>query len=113
MRCLVLFSALLAGCATTSGVMESEGGTYLISARAAPAAGGTAGANAAAYEEATKFCASKGGRPIVMTANERDVYQGTAAASWGRTGGGAGGGVFAAGNANLRFRCAMDGQAKK
>jgi len=96
---------LLAGCATTSGVMEAEGGTYLISARAAPARGGTAGANAIAYEEAQKFCAAKGGRAIVMDARERDVYQSSGGASWNRSGGGAAGGTFAAGSAILRFKC--------
>jgi hypothetical protein len=92
---------LLAGCATSSGVMEAEGGTYLISARAAAIRGGTAGANALAYEEAQKFCAPKGGRAIVVDAKERDIYQSSRAAS----GGNAAGGTFAAGNANLRFKC--------
>lgn len=95
----------LSACATTSGVMEAEGGTYLISARAAPARGGTAGANAIAYEEAQKFCAAKGARAIVVDAKERDVYQSSAGASWGPSGGSAGGGTFAAGSANLRFKC--------
>ena len=85
--------------------MEAEGGTYLISARAAPARGGTAGANTLAYEEAQKFCATKGGRPIVIDAKERDVYQSAGAVSVTPSGGGGGGGTFAAGNANLRFRC--------
>jgi hypothetical protein len=98
---------LLAGCATTSGVMEAEGGTYLISARAAPAAGGTAGANAAAYEEAKKFCGAKGARAIVMDAKERDVYQSSMGGSFSSSGGGFGGGTAAAGSVNLRFRCAQ------
>jgi len=98
-------ATLLAGCATTSGVMEAEGGTFMISARAAPARGGTAGANALAYEEAQKFCVGKGGRAIIIAAKERDVYQSAASASWTPTGGNAGGGTFAAGNANLHFRC--------
>ena len=102
----IISCAMLAGCATTSGVMEAEGGTYLISARAAPARGGTAGANALAYEEAQKFCKEKGRRAIVIDAMERDVYQSSGGASWSASGGGAAGGTFAAGNANLRFRCA-------
>ena len=102
---ILLGALLLTSCATTSGVMEAEGGTYIISARAAPARGGTAGANALAYEEAQKFCAGKGGRAIVVDAKERDVYQSSAAASWSASGGSAGGGTFAAGNANLRFKC--------
>ena len=102
-----IFAALilLAGCATTSGVMEAEGGTYLISARAAPARGGTTGANALAYEEAQKFCATKAGRAIVVDAKERDVYQSSATATWNSSGGSAGGGTFAAGNATLKFKC--------
>jgi nitrous oxide reductase accessory protein NosL len=95
----------LSACATTSGVMEAEGGTYIISARASPARGGTAGANAIAYEEAQKFCAGKGGRAVVIAASERDVYQSSSGASWNAYGGGGGAGTFAAGNANLRFKC--------
>jgi hypothetical protein len=96
---------LLSGCAMTSGVMEAESGTYLISARAAPIRGGTAGANAVAYNDAQKFCAGNGKRAVVLAAQERDVYQSSMGASWGTSGGFAGGGTFAAGNANLRFRC--------
>ena len=107
MKCGLIAVAVLSlsACATTSGVMEAEGGTYLISARAAPARGGTAGANAVAYEEAQKFCAAKGSRAVVIDAKERDVYQSSAGASWGPSGGSAGGGTFAAGSANLRFKC--------
>jgi hypothetical protein len=68
--------------------MKAEGGTYLISARAAPARGGTAGANAIAYNEAQKFCVAKGQRAIVLTANERDVYQ----SAWSVSGGSGGAG---------------------
>jgi hypothetical protein len=100
---LVLLAALtlllVVGCATTSGVMEAEDGTYIISARAAPVRGGTAGANAVAYKEAQKFCATKGGRAVLVGASERDVYQSAAGASWNAYGGGAGGGTFAAGSA--------------
>lgn len=85
--------------------MEAEGGTYLISARAAPAAGGTAGANQAAHQEATKFCASRGKRPIVMTAGERDTYQSAGAFSASPYGAGGGFGTSAWGNVSLRFRC--------
>jgi hypothetical protein len=96
---------LLSGCAMTSGVMEAQGGTYLISARAAPIRGGTAGANAVAYDDAQKFCGAKSERAIILTAQERDVYQSSMGASWGASGGFAGGGTFAAGNANLHFKC--------
>lgn len=97
--------ALLSACATTSKIMEVEDGTFYVSARAAPVRGGTAGANTAAYEEAQRFCATKGGRAVLVDASERDVYQGSSGGSWNARGGSAGGGVFAAGNANLRFRC--------
>jgi hypothetical protein len=94
---------LLAGCAMTSGVMEAEDGTYLISAHAAPVRGGAAGANSVAYADAQKFCAGQGKRAVVVAAQERDMYQ----SSWGASNSFAGGGTFAAGNANLRFRCAV------
>jgi hypothetical protein len=81
--------------------MEAEGGTYLISAHAAPVRGGTAGADAIAYSEAQKFCAAKAQRAIVLTANERDVYQ----SAWSVSGGSGGGGTFAAGRTNLHFKC--------
>jgi hypothetical protein len=100
-----LVAMCLSACATTSGVMEAEGGTYIISAKAAPIRGGTAGANAVAYDEAQKFCAEKGARAVVIDARERDVYQSAAGASWNSNGGSAGGGTFAAGSANLHFRC--------
>ena len=100
-----LAAIFLSSCATTSGVMEAEGGTYLISAHASAVRGGTAGANAIAYEEAQKFCAEKGARAIVIGAQERDVYQSAVGASWSSNGGSAGGGTFAAGNADLHFRC--------
>ena len=102
---IVIAFALLAGCARSSGssgVMEAEGGTYLISARASS---GTARANKYAYEEAKKFCAEKGGRPIVIDATERDVYQSSGVATANAYGGSAASGTRGTGNANLRFRC--------
>jgi hypothetical protein len=97
---------LLSGCAMSSGVMEAEGGTYLISARAAPVRGGAAGANQVAYEDAQKFCAGKGMRAIVLTDQERDVYQGSTGSAWNASGGFSSGAMAAAGNANLHFKCA-------
>lgn len=95
----------ITACATSSGVMEAADGTYLISARAAPARGGTAGANAYAYEQAQEFCKKKDTRAVVVDNQERDVYQGSVGGSWNRSGGSIGGGTFAAGNATLRFIC--------
>lgn len=93
--------SLLGGCAMASDVMEMGNGVYMISARAAPARGGAAGANQVAYKDAQAFCAKQGARPIVLDANSRDVAQ----ASFGGSGGSFGGGVFQAGNVDFRFRC--------
>jgi len=48
------------------------------------------------------FCAQQGTHAVVLTANARDVYQGAFSASRAF----ASGGVFAAGNTDLHFRCA-------
>ncbi len=94
----------LSACAMTSDVMDTGNGTYMISAHAAPIRGGAAGANQVAYKDANAYCAQRGGHAVVLTADARDVYQG----SFGGSGGSFGGGVFAAGNTDLHFRCAQD-----
>lgn len=103
MRYAVLLAFALAGCAITSQVQDAGGGTYLIAAHAAPVRGGAAGASDIAYSDANKFCAQKeaGSHAIVVVSNERDVYQGAV----GGGPSGFGGGIFAAGNVDLRFRC--------
>lgn len=100
---LAAMSLLFGGCAMTSDVMDIGNGTYMISAHAAPIRGGAAGANDVAYKDANKFCAQKapGMHAVVLNAGSRDVYQ----ASWGGSGGSFGGGIFAAGNTDLHFRC--------
>jgi hypothetical protein len=97
----------LMGCAMTSRVMDAGDGTYLISAHASAVRGGATGANTIAYDDAQKFCASKGDgqHAIIVNAQERDVYQSSAGGSWNQSGGSFGGGTFAAGNVNFRFRC--------
>ena len=97
--------ACLSGCAMTRDVMDTGNGTYMISAHAAPVRGGAAGANQVAYKDANKFCEAKGSHAIVLDANSRDVYQGSVGGSFNRQGGSFGGGIFAAGNADLHFRC--------
>ena len=98
----VFSTVLLSACAMTSDVMDTGNGTYMISAHAAPVRGGAAGANEVAYKDANKFCASKnGGHAVVINAAARDVYQG----SIGGSSGSFGGGVFAAGNTDMHFRC--------
>lgn len=85
--------------------MEADNGTYLVSARAAPARGGAAGASAVAYDEAQKFCGAKGKKAVIVANNERDVYQSSAGASWNASGGSAFGGTSAAGQITMNFRC--------
>jgi hypothetical protein len=104
---IIVSGIALAGCATTSDIMDAGNGTYLISAHAAPIRGGATGANSIAYETANDFCAKKAANlhAIVLDASERDVYQSSYGGSFNQNGGGFGGGTFAAGNANLRFRC--------
>jgi uncharacterized membrane protein YgcG len=98
-------SVALCGCAMSSDVMDAGNGTYMISAHAAPIRGGATEADSVAYQDANRFCARKtpGTHAIVVDSRERDVYQG----SFGGSGGSFGGGVFASGNANLRFRCGL------
>ena len=95
----------LAGCTSTSGVMEMADGSYIISAKAAPIRGGTAGANSLAYEEAQKFCATVAGRAVIVNQQERDVYQGGSAAAVNQSGGFGSSGFSAGGAASLKFRC--------
>ena len=114
LACLLTALAVTA-CASTSAVMEAENDTFMISASAAPARGGSTGATNAAYEEAQKFCAARGGRAIVMTAGERDVHQsmvsgfgsGSVNGFGGSAASGFGGASLAAGRANLHFRCSL------
>jgi hypothetical protein len=91
----------------TSSVMDAGNGIYIISGHASAIRGGATGANSIAYEDAQKFCAEKGGglHAIVVDAAERDVYQTSFGGSVNQTGGAFGGGSFASGNVNLRFRC--------
>ena len=96
----------LAGCATSSGVMDAGNGVYMISAHASAIRGGATGANSVAYQDAQVFCARGRKHAVVVGANERDVYQGSMGGSWNANGGSIGGGVFASGNVNMRFRCA-------
>ena len=98
-------ACIVCGCAMASDVMPLENGEYLITARAAPARGGAAGAVQVAYKDADAFCQKQGGKAVVIATGDRDVYQGGGGGSWNAQGGSFGGGVFAAGNASMRFRC--------
>ena len=100
-----IFQAMAA--ASIAPVMDAGDGTYLISARAAPARGGATGAQTVAYTDAQKFCAQKedGSHPIVVTTQERDIYQSSFGGGVNQYGGGVGGSTMAAGAVNFRFRC--------
>lgn len=112
-----LIALAIAGCATTSGVMEMEGGTFTVSSFAAPIRGGAAGAVGVAYEEAKAHCAKSGKRAVVVDQGDRDVYVSAASAySSGQVTGnansingnyrsGGGGATMAAGKAQVQFRC--------
>jgi hypothetical protein len=102
---IILIGPFLAGCAMTSDVMDAGNGTYIISGRASPVRGGATGAIQVAYKDANAFCAKKGGHAVVLDSNNRDVYQSSIGGSWGAGSGSFVGGTFAAGNAELRFRC--------
>ena len=104
---IVLGVLALAACATATPVMDAGDGTYLISARAAPVRGGATGAQTVAYTDARKFCAQKGDglHPIVVTTQEREIYQSSFGGGFNQYGGGVGGSTMAAGAVNFRFRC--------
>ena len=106
---VLLASTMLAGaCASSTPVMDTGDGTYMVSARAAPARGGATGAQTVAYQEAQKFCAQQGDglRPIVIGNQDRDIYQSSVGGGFNQYGGGFSGSTMAAGSASLRFRCA-------
>lgn len=104
---IAALSVALGGCAIASPVMDAGNGSYLISARAAPIRGGATGAATVAYNDAQKFCAGmgNGSHAIVIDEGERDIYQSSFGGSINAQGGSFGGGTFAAGSTNLRFRC--------
>jgi hypothetical protein len=79
----------------------------MISAHASAIRGGAAGATGIAYDDANKFCAGRmpGTHAIALDTQQRDVYQSSFGGSFNQNGGSFGGGTFAAGNTDLRFRC--------
>lgn len=102
-----LLALSLAGCAMATDVMDAGNGTYMISARASAVRGGEAGARQVAYKDAQSFCIARNAHAVVLDAQGRDVYQTSFGGSVGPSGGDFGGGTFAAGNVDLRFRCAQ------
>ena len=101
----LLFIIVLVGCATTSSVMEVEGGAYMISAYASKIRGGATGATDLAFKKAMEYCAERGKKAVAVSAGETDVYQSAMGGSYNQSGGSFGGGKFAAGNASLIFKC--------
>lgn len=54
---LVLAVAILAGCATSSGLFKSGPDTFTVNTSASPGHGGAAPAKKSAYDEANQECA--------------------------------------------------------
>ena len=102
---LLLSTAVLAACAISSGVVEVEGGTYLVSARAVEAPAATAIAKTVVYEDARKYCAAKGARMYLVDAKARPAEQRAAGAFVNLARDAAATESAAAGKADLRFRC--------
>jgi len=88
-------AVLLAGCVESTAVMDGGNGTFVISSRAAPLAGGAFGARNVSYEEAQRFCSQQDptAHVVVLETNSQSVYRCSA------------GGFDAAGDNDLRFRC--------
>ena len=114
-RLLALAGLLLAGaCSVSSPIMDTGDGVYYISVRAPPILGGATGAQTVAHEDAQKFCAQKGDglHPVVVSTQERDIYQSSYGGQIfgtpnGSLFGGFQGGTSASGVVNMRFRCAQ------
>ena len=72
---VLAIAVTLAGCATSSKIMEADDGTYVISAYALQVRGGASGATNLAFEDATRFCQQKGLRAQLVNSNEQDIHQ--------------------------------------
>jgi hypothetical protein len=90
----ILIILCLTACQTTSGVMDTGNGTYMISASTDKLLGGAAAANKVAYENANMFCSKQGGHAVVLNVQSRDVLEGSLDS------------VAPGGSSDLRFRCA-------
>lgn len=68
MKLLVVSAAvaLIAGCASSSGVMRTGTGTYSVSTSAGAVRGDVEGAKEIAYNAATKQCALNDMKPVVI-----------------------------------------------
>ena len=60
-------AALLAGCASTSGVFKSGADTYMVTSTASPGAGGSAKAKSSAYSDAERECAKQSSTVTVVS----------------------------------------------
>ena len=70
-RLAILILAVLAGCASTSGVFRSGPDTFTVTATASPGAGGSAKAKGSAYADAARECAKS--MATVDVINEKAV----------------------------------------
>ena len=68
--CLVLAAAVVAGCATHSGVTPMGGGTYLLAKQAGTGFGGAANLKSELLREADAYCGGKGQDLEVIHAQE-------------------------------------------
>lgn len=97
----ILLLVSVGACTTVSPVMDGGNGTYLVSAGAAPAAGGPATAQRLAYRAANSYCAAHiaGSHAVILTENLRAQSRLIVGAY--------GGGTVEAGGDGVRFRCAQ------
>jgi hypothetical protein len=69
MKTLLFVAALLAGCSTSSGVLQAGPNLYTVTTTAAIVAGGAAGAKKSAYEQANAECAKQSKIASIATEN--------------------------------------------
>lgn len=68
----VAFAALLAGCASNSGVVPAGSGDYFVSRQAATGFTGMSTLKAEAYREAEQHCQAQGGKQFQLV-SEKDA----------------------------------------
>jgi len=66
-RLIVTVAAVLAGCATSSGIQSMGGDRYSITTGASPGRGGSSASKRAAYEEAAAACEKRGRQVVTVS----------------------------------------------
>ena len=102
MRAAIALAALaVAGCATSTGVVEVGDGSYLIGGKAPPRMSSTE-VKVGLFEQASEFCVKTGKKPAIVSDSGQDGQMGIAMpVGSGRTYVGAG----AKSSAEVRFTC--------